>query len=78
MPLDVYGDLVANARAAGIPVIADLSSPRIEPTAAAGRGLVKLNDWELAAYVVGPVDTPERLRGAAEPPARPRRRATSS
>jgi 1-phosphofructokinase len=65
VPLDVYGDLVANARAAGIPVIADLSSPRIEPTAAAGADLVKLNDWELAAYVVGPVDTPERLREAA-------------
>jgi 1-phosphofructokinase len=65
MPLDVYGDLVANARAAGVRVIADLSSPRIEPTAAAGPELVKLNDWELAAYVVGPVDTPERLRGAA-------------
>ena len=31
MPLDVYGDLVANARAAGVRVIADLSSPRIEP-----------------------------------------------
>jgi 1-phosphofructokinase len=66
MPLDVYGDLVANARSAGVRVIADLSSPRIEPTAAAGPELVKLNDWELAAYVVGPVDTPERLREAAE------------
>ena len=65
MPLDAYGDLVANARAAGIPVIADLSSPRIEPTAEAGADLVKLNDWELAAFVVGPVDTPERLRKAA-------------
>lgn len=65
VPLEAYGDLVANARASGIPVIADLSSPRIEPTAAAGADLVKLNDWELAAFVVGPVDTPERLREAA-------------
>ncbi len=65
VPLETYGDLVANARASGIPVIADLSSPRIEPTAVAGADLVKLNDWELAAFVVGPVDTPERLRGAA-------------
>lgn len=66
MPLDVYGNLVANARGAGVRVIADLSSPRIEPTAAARPELVKLNDWELAGYVVGPVDTPQRLRAAAE------------
>src|SRR5512139_474063 len=65
MPLDVYGNLVANARAAGVRVIADLSSPRLEPTAAAKPELVKLNDWELAAYVAGPVDTPQRLRAAA-------------
>lgn len=65
MPLDVYGNLVANARAAGVRVIADLSSPRLEPTAAAEPELVKLNDWELAAYVAGPVDTPQRLRAAA-------------
>ncbi|HMA27705.1 MAG: 1-phosphofructokinase family hexose kinase [Solirubrobacterales bacterium] len=66
MPLDVYGNLVANARAAGVRVIADLSSPRLEPTAAAKPELVKLNDWELAAYVAGPVDTPQRLRAAAK------------
>ena len=66
LPLDAYRDVVANARGAGIRVIADLSSPRIEAAAAAGPELVKLNDWELAAYVVGPVDTPARLRAAAE------------
>jgi 1-phosphofructokinase len=66
LPLEVYGDLVANARAAGVRVIADLSSPRIEVAAAAEAELVKLNDWELAAYVKGPVDTWDRLRGAAE------------
>ena len=64
LPLDVYGSLVSNARAAGVYVIADLSSPRIEPTATAGADLVKLNDWELAALIGGPVDTPERLRSA--------------
>lgn len=66
LPLDVYWDLVANARGAGVRVVADLSSPRVEAAAAAGPELVKLNDWELAAYVKGPVDTPQRLRGAAE------------
>ena len=66
MPIEVYGALVANARAAGIRVIADLSSPRIEVAAAEQPELVKLNDWELAAYVKGPVDTPQRLIGAAD------------
>jgi 1-phosphofructokinase len=66
MPLDSYGALVTNAKAAGIRVVADLSSPRLEAAAAAEPELVKLNDWELAAYVKGPVDTRERLLGAAE------------
>ncbi|MGH2983375.1 MAG: 1-phosphofructokinase family hexose kinase [Solirubrobacterales bacterium] len=66
LPLEVYWDLVANVRASGVRVIADLSSPRLEAAAAAGPDLVKLNDWELAAFVVGPVDTPQLLRGAAE------------
>lgn len=66
LSLEVYGDLVTNARAAGISVIADLSSPRIEAASAAGPDLVKLNDWELAAYVKGPVDTWDRLRRGAE------------
>jgi 1-phosphofructokinase len=66
LPLEVYGDLVANVGGRGVRVIADLSSPRLEAAAAAGPELVKLNDWELAAYVRGPVDTPARLRGAAE------------
>ena len=65
MPIDCYGALVTNARGAGVRVIADLSSPRIEAAAAAGPELVKLNDWELADYVKGPVDTPERLLDAA-------------
>lgn len=66
MPIDAYGALVANANAAGVRVIADLSSPRIEAAAAEEPELVKLNDWELAAYIKGPVDTPDRLLGAAQ------------
>jgi 1-phosphofructokinase len=66
LPLEAYGDLVENAREAGVRVLADLSSPRLDAAAAAGPELVKLNDWELAGFVKGPVDTPERLRGAAE------------
>jgi 1-phosphofructokinase len=56
LPEDVYETLVADVRAAGIPVIVDLSSPRLERTLPHGPDLVKLNDWELAQYVRGPVD----------------------
>ena len=66
MPLEVYGALIANVRESGVRVIADLSSPRLEAAAAAQPELVKLNDWELAAFIRGPVDTPARLRAAAE------------
>jgi 1-phosphofructokinase len=55
-PDEVYETIVADVRAAGVPVLVDLSSPRLERTLAHGPELVKLNDWELAEYVRGPVD----------------------
>jgi 1-phosphofructokinase len=66
LPLEIYTDLVADVRAAGTRVMVDLSPPRLNHALDAGPDLVKLNDWELAELVVGPVDTPERLRAAAE------------
>jgi 1-phosphofructokinase len=65
LPLDVYAELVADVRDNGTPVIVDLSSPRMERALEGGPDLAKLNDWELAEYVAGPVDGP-RLRAAAE------------
>lgn len=56
LPAEVYGMIVADLRAAGVPVLVDLSSPRLEHTLAHGPDLVKLNDWELAEWVRGPVD----------------------
>lgn len=65
LPDAIYGQLAADVRANGRPVIADLSSPRLDAVLAAGPDLVKLNDWELAEYVQGPVDPPELLLAAA-------------
>jgi len=66
LPVELYGDLVADVRENGTPVIVDLSSPRLE-TALEGRpDLVKLNDWELAELVAGPVSEPAAMRAAAE------------
>lgn len=66
LPLSVYGDLVADARANGVRTLVDLSSPRLDSALSGGPDLVKINDWELAAYVRGPVAEPHELRAAAE------------
>jgi 1-phosphofructokinase len=66
LPLEIYGGLVADVKGNGTPVLVDLSSPRLDSALEGGPDLVKINDWELAAFVAGPVDTPERLRAAVE------------
>ncbi len=64
LPDEIYDTVVADVRAAGIPVIVDLSSPRLDHAVAHGPSLVKLNDWELAEYVCGPVDGTRALDAA--------------
>jgi 1-phosphofructokinase len=65
LPLEIYGNLVADVRANGTPVVVDLSPPRLDSALEGGPELVKINDWELAKYVEGPVDTEERMLAAA-------------
>ena len=65
LPLQIYGDLVADARAAGCRTLVDLSSPRLDSALRGEPDLVKLNDWELAQFVRGPVSEPDQLRAAA-------------
>ena len=65
LPLEVYGDLVADARASGARTLVDLSSPRLDAALTGRPDLVKLNDWELAEFVCGPVSTHELLLSAA-------------
>jgi 1-phosphofructokinase len=66
LPLEVYGSLAADVGANATPVLVDLSSPRLDSALEGRPDLVKINDWELAQFVAGPVDGPERLRAAAE------------
>ncbi len=66
LPLEVYGDLVADARAGGASTLVDLSSPRLDSALRGEPDVVKLNDWELAQFVCGPVSEPAQLRAAAE------------
>jgi 1-phosphofructokinase len=64
MPVEAYGELAADARALGAVVIADLSTPRLDEALTGEPHLVKLNDWELAEFVAGPVAEPGELRRA--------------
>jgi 1-phosphofructokinase len=65
LPLELYRDLVADVRANGCRVLVDLSTPRLDLALEAEPDLVKLNDWELAEFVRGPVSG-SALRVAAE------------
>jgi len=66
LPLEVYGDLIADVRASGCRTLVDLSTPRLDSALRGEPDLVKLNDWELAEFVCGPVSEPAQLRAAAQ------------
>jgi 1-phosphofructokinase len=66
LALEVYRNLVANARASGTRVIVDLSPPRLNSALEGGPDVVKLNDWQLAEFVSSPLSDPVRIRDAAE------------
>ncbi|MGZ4176391.1 MAG: PfkB family carbohydrate kinase [Solirubrobacteraceae bacterium] len=55
-PDDAWETLAGNLHGAGIPVVVDLSSPRLDHVLRASPDVVKLNDWELAEYVGDAVD----------------------
>lgn len=66
LPLELYGDLLRDVRGAGCRTLVDLSSPRLDSALEGEPDLVKVNDWELAEFVRGPVSAPAQLRAAAE------------
>jgi len=66
LPLEIYGKLVADVKANGTPSVVDLSSPRLDSALEGEPALVKINDWQLASFISGPVDGDARLRAAAE------------
>jgi 1-phosphofructokinase len=65
VPHAVYAELVATARANGVPAFVDLSSPGLDAALEARPDLVKINDWQLAEWLSAPVDG-ARWRPAAE------------
>lgn len=65
LPLEVYRDIVADAHAGGARTLVDLSPPRLDSALQGEPDLVKINDWELAEFVYGPVSGPELLLAGA-------------
>jgi len=66
LPLEIYGDLVTDARAGGCRTLVDLSSPRLDSALRGEPDVVKINDWELAEFVRGAVSTPELMQAGAQ------------
>jgi 1-phosphofructokinase len=66
VPLEIYGGLVADVQANGVPAIVDLSSPRLDSALEGKPDLVKINDWQIAGFISDAVDTAERMRAAME------------
>lgn len=66
LPLEIYGNLVADVKANGTPALVDLSPPRLDSALEGKPDLVKINDWEVAKFIEGPVDTEARMRAAVE------------
>ena len=66
VPLEIYSGLVTDVKANGVPVVVDLSSPRLDRALEGKPDLVKINDWQIAGYTAGPVDTEERMLAAME------------
>jgi 1-phosphofructokinase len=64
LPIELYRDLIADVRANGARVLVDLSTPRLDSALQSEPELVKLNDWELAEYVCGPVSGPALMTAA--------------
>jgi 1-phosphofructokinase len=64
LPLDVYPALVTDAKRNGVEVLVDLSTPRLDRALEGEPDIVKLNDWELAQYICGPVEEPEEREDA--------------
>ena len=65
LPLEIYGNLVADARTGGTRTIIDLSPPRLNNALEGGPDFVKLDDWQLAEFLEGPATEPEQIAEGA-------------
>jgi 1-phosphofructokinase len=66
LPVEVYGQLVADARAGATQTIVDLSPPRLNSALEGEPDIVKVNDWQLAEFLGRGIDGDRGLRAGAE------------
>jgi 1-phosphofructokinase len=66
LPLQAYPALLSWAASRALPVLVDLSSPRLDAALRGGPAAVKLNDWELAELVAAPVSSAAQRRQAVD------------
>ena len=64
LPVEAYTQLVGDVHDAGTKVLVDLSTPRLDAALEGRPDIVKINDWELAEFMRGPVDGPRMREGA--------------
>ncbi len=65
LPLEMFENLVADARGGGTKTIVDLSPPRLNSALRGRPDFVKLDDWQLAEYLDGPATEPAQIREGA-------------
>jgi 1-phosphofructokinase len=65
LPLEIYGNLVADARAGGAKTIVDLSPPALNSALEGGPDFVKLNNWQLAEYIADDATQPQQIRAGS-------------
>jgi 1-phosphofructokinase len=66
LPLETFRNLVRDVSGKGPRVIVDLSTPQLDAALEGRPDIVKLNDWQLAEYVSGPVAERSQMRAACE------------
>lgn len=66
LPVEIFGQLVADARAGDTRTIVDLSPPRLNSALEGGPDIVKVNDWQLAEFLGRGIDGEGDLRTGAE------------
>ena len=65
LPLEIYGNLVADARAGGTKTIVDLSPPGLNRALEGGADFIKLSNWQLGQFLEADATEPENIRNGA-------------
>ncbi len=65
LPLEIFGNLVADARAGGTKTIVDLSPPALNSALEGGADFVKLSTWQLAQFIEDEATEPEHIKAGA-------------